>query len=80
MAPDVSQQASDGEAAEPATVLTHRERTKEDFQKILLDQYVNRDLIHAAAIIDSQNSRERKYAQIKFKEEDFKKVKHQYRQ
>jgi SWI/SNF-related matrix-associated actin-dependent regulator of chromatin subfamily B protein 1 len=80
MAPDVSHQASDGEAAEPATVLTHRERTKDDFQKILLDQYVNRDLLHTSAIIESQTRREQQYAQILNKDEDFKKVRQQYRQ
>jgi SWI/SNF-related matrix-associated actin-dependent regulator of chromatin subfamily B protein 1 len=80
MAPDGSQQASDGEASEPATVLTHRDRTKEDFQKILLEQYVNRDLIHTSAILEAQKKLKNTYVHMRDQEDDYKKVKQHYRQ
>jgi len=81
MAPDVSQQASGGDASEPATsVLTHRQRTKEDFQKILLDQYVNRDLIHTAAILDAQARTQERWHRIVHETENYKKIRGEYRQ
>jgi SWI/SNF-related matrix-associated actin-dependent regulator of chromatin subfamily B protein 1 len=78
MAPDVSQSASDGDG-EPTTVLTQRARTKEDVDKLLIDQYVTRDLIHTSAILDSNEKTKQMYKHMRDQEEDYRKVRQQYR-
>lgn len=80
MAPDVSQQASDGDAAEPTTALTHRGRTKAEFDDILLEQYVNRDLIHTSALVEANRKQQQMLKHMREQEDDYKKVKQQYRQ
>lgn len=48
--------AGPSESANPTSpqpsTLTHRPRTKADFEKILLEQYVHRNLIQSAALVD----------------------------
>jgi SWI/SNF-related matrix-associated actin-dependent regulator of chromatin subfamily B protein 1 len=81
MAPDPQQAApdDDGETSVPPTsTLTHR--TKEDFSKILLDQYVNRDLIHTAAILQDFENRKKQYTHLTAETADYKKVRTDYRQ
>lgn len=81
MAPDPQQASADLNAsAASSPVLTHRQRTKSDFDKILLDQYVNRELLHSAAMLDDQNSRRDAYIQRRNETEDYKKVRTDYRQ
>ena len=80
MAPDL-QQAPDADAtASGSSVLAHRQRTKEDFDKILLDKYVNRDLIHTAAILDDVANRTKNYKHMRNEADDYKKVRSEYRQ
>jgi SWI/SNF-related matrix-associated actin-dependent regulator of chromatin subfamily B protein 1 len=81
MAPD--QQASseaDDAAAPQSSVLTHRQRTKADFDKILLEQYVNRDLLHTSAILDDQTRRGETYVHMRNEVDDYRKVRTEYRQ
>lgn len=80
MAPDVSQQTPDRDGTAPVTVLARRERTKEDLDKFLLEQYVNRDLLHTSAMLDAQNRLKDMYVRMRNEEDDYKKVKQQYRQ
>jgi SWI/SNF-related matrix-associated actin-dependent regulator of chromatin subfamily B protein 1 len=81
MAPD--QQASsdaDDATAPQSTVLTHRQRTKADFEKILLEQYVSRDLLHTSAILDEQARRGELYGRMRNAVDDYRKVRTEYRQ
>ncbi|KAN0095885.1 SNF5 domain containing protein [Hyaloscypha variabilis] len=82
MAPDPQQASSDVDAAASgsSSVLTHRQRTKEDFDKILLDKYVNRDLIHTSAILDDVANRTKNYKHMRNEADDYKKVRSEYRQ
>jgi SWI/SNF-related matrix-associated actin-dependent regulator of chromatin subfamily B protein 1 len=82
MAPEPQQASSDAEASASAgsTVLAHRQRSKSDFDKILLDQYVNRDLLHTAAMLDDQNNRRDRYARMRNEADDYRKVRSEYRQ
>jgi SWI/SNF-related matrix-associated actin-dependent regulator of chromatin subfamily B member 1 len=82
MAPDPQQASSDADAAAPgsSSVLAHRQRTKEDFDKILLDKYVNRDLIHTAAILDDVANRTKNYKHMRNEADDYRKVRAEYRQ
>lgn len=87
MAPDPQDSSeADADASAPAPaessspVLTHRERTKDDFNKYVLDQYVNRDLIHTALMVEDQKNRQDKYKSIKNEIDDYKKVRTEYRQ
>jgi SWI/SNF-related matrix-associated actin-dependent regulator of chromatin subfamily B protein 1 len=81
MAPDPQQASPDAEASAPATssVLTHRQRTKSDLQKILLDQYTNRDLIHTSALLGDQERRAKQYARMRDETEDYRKVRIDYK-
>ena len=83
MAPD-QQAPSDVDdaaaAAPPSSVLTHRQRTKADFDKIILEQYVNRDLLHTAAILDEQDRRLQSYTRMRNEVDDYRKVRTEYRQ
>lgn len=85
MAPD-SQESPEADSA-PAPVesasspiLAHRERTKADFKKYSLDQYVNRDLIHTASIVTDQANRANQYSYTKAEIEEYKKVRGNHRQ
>jgi SWI/SNF-related matrix-associated actin-dependent regulator of chromatin subfamily B protein 1 len=83
MAPDPQQASADddGEVSAPSTsTLTHRQRTKESFQKILLDQYVNRDLVHTAAMLQDLDERRKQYKYMVDATADYKKVRTDYRQ
>ena len=83
MAPDPQQAsaADDDETSAPSTsTLTHRQRTKEDFSKILLDQYVNRDLVHTAAMLQDFENRKKQYVHMTAETADYKKVRTDYRQ
>ncbi|KUJ19584.1 SNF5-domain-containing protein, partial [Mollisia scopiformis] len=66
-------------APSSSSVLTHRQRTKEDFDKILLDTYVNRDLVHSSAITDDHDSRIAHYTHIRNELDDYKKVRSDYK-
>ncbi|KAE8454106.1 hypothetical protein EG329_005029 [Mollisiaceae sp. DMI_Dod_QoI] len=81
MAPEPQQADVDAEVPAPATssVLAHRQRTKEDFNKILLEQYVNRDLVHSSAITDDLANRKTHYTHIRNETEDYKKVRTEYK-
>jgi SWI/SNF-related matrix-associated actin-dependent regulator of chromatin subfamily B protein 1 len=80
MAPDQpASSEADASAATPS-VLTHRERTKSDFNKILLEHYVTRDLLHTSAMLDDQVRREETYNRMRSEAEDFRRVRTEYRQ
>jgi SWI/SNF-related matrix-associated actin-dependent regulator of chromatin subfamily B protein 1 len=78
----LDQQASSeaDDSVPPPAVLTHRQRSKSDFNKILLEQYVNRDLLHTSAILDDQTRRGETYVRMRNEVEDFRKVRTDYRQ
>jgi SWI/SNF-related matrix-associated actin-dependent regulator of chromatin subfamily B member 1 len=78
----LDQQASSeaDDTVPPSSVLTHRQRTKSDFNKILLEQYVNRDLLHTSAILDDQTRRGETYMHMRNEVEDYRKVRTDYRQ
>jgi SWI/SNF-related matrix-associated actin-dependent regulator of chromatin subfamily B member 1 len=78
----LDQQASSeaDDTVQPSSVLTHRQRTKSDFNKILLEQYVNRDLLHTSAILDDQTRRGETYLHMRNEVEDYRKVRTDYRQ
>ena len=83
MAPESQQTPSavDYETSSLSTsTFTHRQRTKEDFSKILLDQYVNRDLVHTAAMLQDFENRKKQYARMTAETQDYKKVRTDYRQ
>ncbi len=80
MAPDPPQASDDAPAAASSPVLAHRQRTKSDFDRIVLEQYVNRELIHTAAILDDQNNRKKDYTHIVRETDDYRKVRTDYRQ
>ncbi|KAG4414195.1 hypothetical protein IFR04_012682 [Cadophora malorum] len=86
MAPD-QQASSDSQATDavdahptPSSPLTHRPRTKEDFQKILLESHIHHDLLHTAAILETQQNREDEYKFRNQQAEDYKKIRDEYRQ
>ncbi|KAL3419140.1 snf5/smarcb1/ini1 [Phlyctema vagabunda] len=58
--------------------LAHRQRPP--LKDILLDQYVNRDLLHTAAIVADQDNRAARYATKHKEVEDWKGVRNEYRQ
>ena len=82
MAPDPQQAAATDDHVEtsaPSTsALTHR--TKEDFKKILIDQYVNRDLVHSAAILKNFEDQRDQYLRMTAETAEYKKVRTEYRQ
>ena len=85
MAPD-QQASSDSQATDavdahptPSSPLTHRPRTKEDFQKILLESHIHHDLLHTAAILETQQNREDEYKFRNQQAEDYKKLARAYR-
>ncbi|KAF8851739.1 SNF5-domain-containing protein, partial [Acephala macrosclerotiorum] len=49
-------------------------RTKEGFNKILLEQYVTRDLVHSSAITDDLETRRKHYNHIRNETSDWQKV------
>jgi SWI/SNF-related matrix-associated actin-dependent regulator of chromatin subfamily B protein 1 len=81
-----SQESSDVTTTDPAanavvsSTLTHRVRTKEDKEKILLEQMVTRDTLHYEAIVQDQNSRAIMYNRRRDEIEDYKNVRGPYRQ
>jgi SWI/SNF-related matrix-associated actin-dependent regulator of chromatin subfamily B protein 1 len=78
MAPDPEKSSDADDAAASATsVLTHR--TKDDFKKILLDQYVNRELIHTAAILNGFDDQRERYTRMRQEADDYRKVRAEYR-
>ena len=84
MAPEPQQASAtddDGEfKVAPSLTLTHRQRTKEDFDRILLDQYVNRDLVHTAAMLQDYDFRTKQYKHMTAETADYRKVRTDYRQ
>ncbi|KAI0998525.1 hypothetical protein K3495_g9670 [Podosphaera aphanis] len=58
----------------------HQHRTKLTFEKVLLDQYINRDLVHTATKIEEQQYRKSSYTYLKSQAEDYIKVRQDYRQ
>lgn len=82
MAPEPQQPEPEADAeatASAASSIPHRPRTKEDFNKILLDDYVTRDLVHSSAISDAQNLRAEYYTRLNNEAEDHKKVRNEYK-
>ncbi|RDW59479.1 SNF5-domain-containing protein [Coleophoma cylindrospora] len=91
MAPD-NPQASPGSATDPtaqpsssgaasasastSSALPHRP----PLEKILLERYTNRDLLHTAAILSDQDNRSARYAVVNKEIDDYKKVRNEYRQ
>lgn len=82
MAHDSYQQNPCTEAYFPSspTLPTHKYRSKADFEKILLEQYVNRDLVHTAAVVTEQENRKKNYIALRNEIEDYRKVRQEYRQ
>ena len=74
-----SSDATDNASTSATAVLTHRQRNKDDFKKILLDQYVNRDLVHTAAILDANAHQRQWYRHMTDEIEDYRKVRSDYR-
>ncbi|RDL34440.1 Uncharacterized protein BP5553_07568 [Venustampulla echinocandica] len=67
-------------SASSPSALPHRQRTKADFNKYALDQYVNRDLLHTAAILSDLETRKQQYARMRNEADDYRKVRTEYRQ
>ncbi|RKF54400.1 SWI/SNF chromatin-remodeling complex subunit snf5 [Golovinomyces cichoracearum] len=63
----------------PAT-LNQKHRSKSDLEKILLEQYVNRDMIHTAAVLAEQHNRNNIHINLRNEVEDYRKVRQEYRQ
>lgn len=74
MAPEPQQPPSDLETATASPIVAHHSRSKEDLKKIQLDRYVNKDLLHSAALLDDQERRTRTYGVLKGKTGDYTKV------
>ncbi|CZT03498.1 related to transcription factor snf5p [Rhynchosporium agropyri] len=64
----------------PTSPKVHRERTKEDFEKIQLEKYLHHDLVHTAAMLESQETLVKNYTLMREQAEDYKKVREDYRQ
>ncbi|KAH6712567.1 hypothetical protein BKA61DRAFT_657893 [Leptodontidium sp. MPI-SDFR-AT-0119] len=64
----------------PSSPLTHRPRTKSHFQKILLESHIHHELLHSAAMIDTQEHRQKAYSFMNQQVEDYRKVREEYRQ
>lgn len=82
MAPELQQAEpeADAESSTPtASSIPHRPRTKEDFNKILLENYVTRDLVHSSAMSDAQEKRKSYYNHIINETNDYKKVRSEYK-
>ncbi|CAG8960699.1 hypothetical protein HYFRA_00013467 [Hymenoscyphus fraxineus] len=85
MAP-VPQESSEADAAASTnattatTVLTRRERTKDDLNKYLLDQYTNRELVHSSAMLTDQDRRRDEYNHLRAEKDDYRLVRQEYRQ
>lgn len=82
MAPDPQQPEPDADAETTASAtssIPHRPRTKEDFQKILLDDYVTRDLVHSSVIREAQSFRADYYTRSNNEAEDYRKVRNEYK-
>lgn len=81
MSPEPQQAESDANASAAAapSVLTHRQRTKEDFNQYLLAQYVNRDLVHSSAIAEDNTNRITRYNRIRDELDDYRKVRSEYK-
>ena len=77
--PEKSSDAADEASASATSVLTHRQRTKEGFKKILLEQYVNRDLAHTATLLDATAHTKQWYTHMRGEIEDYRKVRNEYR-
>ncbi|SZF06085.1 unnamed protein product [Blumeria hordei] len=60
--------------------LAHRHRSKPQFEKILLEKYVNRDLAHTAAVVTDQRYWRKTYTDLRDEAEDYRKVRQEYRQ
>ncbi|KAF4627612.1 hypothetical protein G7Y89_g10546 [Cudoniella acicularis] len=69
---------ADGSATAASSVLTHRPRTKSEFDKYVLEQYVNRDLVHTAAMVADLENRKKQYVHMRNEAEDYKKVRNEY--
>lgn len=81
MVPDPQQASSEAEAStSSSSSLPHRTRSKADLEKIKLNQYVTRDLLHSAAIYKDQENRAGWYNRITGATADYKKVRQDYRQ
>lgn len=59
--------------------LAHRPRSKSDVEKIKLNRYVDRDLLHSAAIVADQDARAALYTRLKNATDDYRKVRQDYR-
>ncbi|KAL2064430.1 hypothetical protein VTL71DRAFT_4924 [Oculimacula yallundae] len=86
MAPE-PQPSSDAQASNavdasstPSSPLTHRSRTKADYEKIRLESYIHHELLHTAAILDTQENLVKNYTTLREQAEDYKKVREEYRQ
>ncbi|ESZ92140.1 hypothetical protein SBOR_7471 [Sclerotinia borealis F-4128] len=70
--------AGPSESANPtspqSSTLSHRPRTKSDFDKILLEQYFHHTLIHSAALLDDQAKRELLYLRKHGEAQDYELV------
>ncbi|TAQ83816.1 hypothetical protein B7494_g7864 [Chlorociboria aeruginascens] len=83
MTPDPQPPSAD--ASEPASApvissaLPHRGRSKSELQKLLLDQYVARDLLHSHAMIKAGEERQVQYRNLKGAGDEYQKVRVQWR-
>ncbi|KHJ33144.1 putative chromatin remodeling complex protein [Erysiphe necator] len=82
MAPDSQQESPKIETFSTPTLapLKQRVRSKSDFEKILLEQYVNRDLIHTAAAEKDQQNRKEIQTNLRNQIDDYRKLRQEYRQ
>lgn len=82
MAPDSQQQLPETENFHTSTSASQklRFRSKSEFEKILLEQYVNRDLIHTAAAEKDQQNRKETHTKLRNEIDDYRKVRQEYRQ
>ncbi|KAF7857288.1 hypothetical protein EAF04_009529 [Stromatinia cepivora] len=58
-----------------SSTLTHRPRTKSDFDKLLLEQYLHHTLVHSSAIVDGQDKRRAYFTHKHHEAQDYELVK-----
>ncbi|KAH8653058.1 hypothetical protein BGZ60DRAFT_419478 [Tricladium varicosporioides] len=78
MAPNPQELSNASAPAATDSTLPHRQRTKAEFDKYIVDQYVNRDLTHTAAMVSDLGSRKTSYARMRDEAEDYRKVRNEY--
>jgi len=82
MAPETQQPELDADTTTTSSehALPHRQRSKSDLEKLKIEQYVARDLLHSVALLESQERLHENYVRTVAATEDYRKVRQEYRQ